>query len=211
MVTDPAGTDRENESVAREVTEVGSAAPESPAVGEPGSEGGGFWRKLLQLDDTPESIALGAAVGMFVAWTPTVGIQMVVVILLAWVIPMNRLAALIVIYISNPLTMIPMYYLEYVIGLQILGDSGMNYDQFMTFFNEIMELADRETFWTATQVFLEQLGYPVLKALTVGGTIVGVLTAVPTYPLTLRWVKGYREARKRSMESKSVDAEIEGN
>ena len=68
----------------------------------------GFWRKLLQLDDTPESIALGAAVGMFVAWTPTVGIQMVVVILLALVIPMNRLAALIVIYISHPLTMIPM-------------------------------------------------------------------------------------------------------
>ncbi|MGB1808756.1 MAG: DUF2062 domain-containing protein [Planctomycetota bacterium] len=161
----------------------------------------GFWHKLLQLDDTPESIALGAAVGMFIAWTPTVGIQMVIVILLALVIPMNRLAALIVIYISNPLTMIPMYYLEYLLGLQILGGQGMNYDEFLVFFNEILEIANRETFWTATKVFLEQLGYPVLKALTVGGALLGILTAIPTYPLTLKWVKGYRNSRRKANDA----------
>lgn len=170
----------------------------------------GFWRKLLQLDDTPESIALGAAVGMFIAWTPTVGIQMVVVILLALVIPMNRLAALIVIYISNPLTMIPMYYLEYLLGLQVLGDQGMNYDEFLVFFNEILEIANRETFWTATKVFLEQLGYPVLKALTVGGTLLGILTAIPTYPLTLKWVKGYRNSRSKAKAANPLKTEAEG-
>ena len=171
----------------------------------------GFWRKLLQLDDTPESIALGAAVGMFIAWTPTVGIQMVVVILLALVIPMNRLAALIVIYISNPLTMIPMYYLEYLLGLQVLGDQGMNYDEFLVFFNEILEIANRETFWTATKVFLEQLGYPVLRALTVGGTLLGILTAIPTYPLTLKWVKGYRNSRSKAKAANPLNSEAEGN
>lgn len=186
-----------------------AASSNSPDSGEV-STGIGFWRKLLQLDDTPESIALGAAVGMFIAWTPTVGIQMIVVIMLALVIPMNRLAALIVIYISNPLTMIPMYYLEYVIGLQILGDQAMNYDAFLEFFNEILEIANRETFWSATRVFLEQLGYPVLKALVLGGTILGILTAVPTYPLTLRWVKGYREARKKSDASTALESEAEG-
>ena len=171
----------------------------------------GFWRKLLQLDDTPESIALGAAVGMFIAWTPTVGIQMVVVILLALVIPMNRLAGLIVIYISNPLTMIPMYYLEYLLGLQVLGDQGMNYDEFLVFFNEILEIANRETFWTATKVFLEQLGYPVLKTLTVGGTLLGILTAIPTYPLTLKWVKGYRNSRSKAKAANPLKTEAEGN
>lgn len=195
------------DTTAEEASHVDSEvkiAPENTA-------GIGFWRKLLQLDDTPESIALGAAVGMFIAWTPTVGIQMVVVILLALVIPMNRLAALIVIYISNPLTMIPMYYLEYLLGLQILGDQGMNYDEFLVFFNEILEIANRETFWTATKVFLEQLGYPVLKALTVGGTLLGILTAIPTYPLTLKWVKGYRNSRRKENAGSPLKSEAEGN
>ena len=197
------GADTSAEEMSHVDSEV-KIAPESTA-------GIGFWRKLLQLDDTPESIALGAAVGMFIAWTPTVGIQMVVVILLALVIPMNRLAALIVIYISNPLTMIPMYYLEYLLGLQVLGDQGMNYDEFLVFFNEILEIANRETFWTATKVFLEQLGYPVLKALTVGGTLLGILTAIPTYPLTLKWVKGYRNSRSKAKAANPLNSEAEGN
>ncbi|GEM_PF-608765 len=174
------------------------------------TSGIGFWRKLLQLDDTPESIALGAAVGMFIAWTPTVGIQMVMVFLLALVIPMNRLAAVIFIYISNPLTMIPFYYLSYLLGLQILGDQGMSYDEFLVFFNEIQEVASRETYWTAMKVFLEQLGYPVLKALTLGGTLIGILTAIPTYPLTLKWVKGYRESRRKANASRPLKSETEG-
>lgn len=219
-MTDPAkignGADSSPEEAALEDSQT-MTPKETPAenLGEASTSmentsGIGFWRKLLQLDDTPESIALGAAVGMFIAWTPTVGIQMVVVILLALVIPMNRLAALIVIYISNPLTMIPMYYLEYLIGLQILGDQGMNYDEFLVFFNEILEIANRETFWTATKVFLEQLGYPVLKALIVGGTILGIVTAIPTYPLTLKWVKGYRESRRKANASRPLKSETEG-
>ena len=192
---------------AEEVSPVDSEvkiAPENTA-------GFGFWRKLLQLDDTPESIALGAAVGMFIAWTPTVGIQMVMVFLVALVIPMNRLAAVIFIYISNPLTMIPLYYLSYLLGLQILGDQGMSYDEFLVFFNEIQEVASRETFWTAMKVFLEQLGYPVLKALTLGGTLIGILTAIPTYPLTLKWVKEYRNSRSKAKAANPLNSEAEGN
>ena len=197
------GSDTSAEEVSPVDSEV-KIAPEKTA-------GIGFLRKLLQLDDTPESIALGAAVGMFIAWTPTVGIQMVMVFLLALVIPMNRLAAVIFIYISNPLTMIPLYYLSYLLGLQILGDQGMSYDEFLVFFNEIQEVASRETFWTAMKVFLEQLGYPVLKALTLGGTLIGILTAIPTYPLTLKWVKGYRNSRSIAKAANPLNSEAEGN
>ena len=40
-------------------------------------------QRVLTLDDTPHSIALGTAIGMFVGLTPTVGIQMVVVLAVA--------------------------------------------------------------------------------------------------------------------------------
>ena len=36
---------------------------------------------ILRLDDTPQSIALGTAIGMFVGLTPMVGLQMAIVLL----------------------------------------------------------------------------------------------------------------------------------
>jgi len=176
---------------------IGGESPSNP-IGPPqkdpdSSVGKAFWRRLLQLDDTPESIAMGTAVGMFVAWTPTVGIQIVMVLILALAIPMNRIAALIMIYISNPLTMVPMYYLEYVVGLTLLGRDGMSYDEFLELCNVTIELARQESYWSATLTFFRELGYPILTALIVGGTVIGALTAVPTYPLTLNWIRKYRE------------------
>ena len=160
--------------------------------------GGAFWRRLLQLDDTPESIALGAAIGMFIAWTPTVGIQMVMIIALALVIPMNRIAAFVAIYISNPVTMVPMYYLDYVVGLFLLGREGMGYDEFLDLWNVTVEIANKESYWTATKIFFEQLGLPLLTATFFGGTVIGTLTAVPTYPLTLKWIQKYRERKSKN-------------
>ena len=55
-------------------------------------------RELLALDDSPHAIAAGAAVGIWLGLTPTVGIQMVLVALLALIcrgwLYFNRTAAL---------------------------------------------------------------------------------------------------------------------
>ena len=75
-----------------------------------------MYRKLLQLDDTPHSIALGAALGMFITFTPTVGIQVLIVLILSMVVRFNRFAAIVLIYLSNPVTIIPIYYADYVIA-----------------------------------------------------------------------------------------------
>ncbi|HIC22647.1 MAG TPA: DUF2062 domain-containing protein, partial [Planctomycetes bacterium] len=36
-----------------------------------------MWRRILQLEGSSHSIALGTAIGLFVAMTPTVGLQMI--------------------------------------------------------------------------------------------------------------------------------------
>ena len=47
-----------------------------------------FIYRVLHVDDTPHRIALGVAAGIFIAWTPTIGFQMLLTILLAiaWLI-----------------------------------------------------------------------------------------------------------------------------
>ena len=49
--------------------------------------------KLLAIRDTPEAIAGGVAIGIFIGFTPLVGLKNVLTILLAWVTRSNIIAA----------------------------------------------------------------------------------------------------------------------
>ena len=53
-----------------------------------------MFRAIVMLDDTPHSIALGTAIGLFIAWTPTVGIHMILVVALALLFRANKVAGL---------------------------------------------------------------------------------------------------------------------
>lgn len=62
----------------------------------------------LHIDDT--TLARGVAVGLFIGLTPTVGIQTFLMLIGSLVFRANFPAAVIVSFISNPLTMAPLYY-----------------------------------------------------------------------------------------------------
>src|SRR5437867_5606952 len=87
----------------------------------------GMFRAILMLDDTPHSIALGTAIGLFIAWTPTVGIHMILVVALALLLRANKVAGLIAVYISNPITLVPMYWIEYKLGAVVV-DKHITYE-----------------------------------------------------------------------------------
>jgi uncharacterized protein (DUF2062 family) len=76
--------------------------------------------RLLHLDDSPHRIALGAAVGMFIAMTPTVGFQMLIVLFLLWFIPGNRAAGVPIVWVTNPATILPIYGFNYWLGATLL-------------------------------------------------------------------------------------------
>ena len=155
-----------------------------------------MYRKLLQLDDTPHSIALGAALGMFITFTPTVGIQVLIVLILSMVVRFNRFAAIVLIYLSNPVTIIPIYYADYVIGLFVQGESGLSLEEFGLLWDQSVITAGEVGFWGATQVLFKSLGTDVIIPMFIGGGVLGGFVGVVTYPLTLSWVERYREGRQ---------------
>lgn len=155
-----------------------------------------MYRKLLQLDDTPHSIALGAALGMFITFTPTVGIQVLIVLILSMVVRFNRFAAIVLIYLSNPVTIIPIYYADYVIGLFVQGESGLSLEEFGLRWDQSVSMAGEVGFWGATQVLFKSLGTDVIIPMFIGGGVLGGFVGVVTYPLTLSWVQRYREGRQ---------------
>ena len=73
-------------------------------------------RWVLTLRSSPKSIAGGFGLGTFVAFTPTMGIQLILAALVATLFRTNRAAALIPVWITNPLTVAPIYTFNYWVG-----------------------------------------------------------------------------------------------
>ncbi len=144
-------------------------------------------RAILMLDDTPHSIALGSAIGMFIAMTPTVGIQMILVGLMALathkLFHFNRVAALIMVYVSNPLTVVPIYWLNYKVGT-LWFPAHVTREEFEA-------LLDYQSFseWveTITALFIH-IGLPLI----IGSLVVATICAPPTYAVMYWMVQRFK-------------------
>ena len=87
-----------------------------------------FIYRVLHVDDTPHRIALSVAIGIFVTWTPTIGLQMIITVLLCWLFRANKVVGVPFVWISNPLTIVPIYYPNYVVGCWLLGGEYGDFD-----------------------------------------------------------------------------------
>ncbi len=69
-----------------------------------------------------ESVARGVAVGLFVGIIPVLPFQTLLTICIAILIRANLPVAFLASWISNPLTIFPIAYLTYCIGIWVLGE-----------------------------------------------------------------------------------------
>jgi len=160
-----------------------------------------FLHNVLHVDDTPHRIALGVAIGMFWAWTPTVGVQMALTVATAFVFRANKLVGLPWVWISNPATMLPMYYGNYRLGRLLLGGGWPALQ-----LRRVLETPGWfRKFWTLMEETL-QVAWP----LWLGSVLVAVAFAVPTYFL-IRWaVIAYRRRVTHWREKRLEEATEKG-
>ena len=78
-------------------------------------------RKLLQVRDTPEATARGLAVGFFFGVSLFFGLQMLLAAVVSHFVRGNKVIAVAMTAISNPLTSLPLYSACYALGLLIVG------------------------------------------------------------------------------------------
>jgi uncharacterized protein (DUF2062 family) len=112
---------------------------------------------LMTIADTPHSIALGSAIGIFFGFTPLYPLKTILSISIAWVLRCNKLAAAIAVTLHDALifAMPAIYFAEYKLGCWALGRTPPHRIRFSLF-----ELHDYlhwhvfsrvvwPTFWTA--------------------------------------------------------------
>lgn len=78
-----------------------------------------LYLRILRIRATPREIALGFALGVFVGCLPITPFQSIVVIGLAFLCKANKVAGVLGTFITNPLNIIPFYFLFWYIGNHI--------------------------------------------------------------------------------------------
>jgi hypothetical protein len=147
--------------------------------------------KILHVDDTPHRIALGAAVGVFVAWTPFYGLHMVLVVAISALLRANKVVGLPLTWLSNPVTA-PVNLLCYWIGCRMLGVRG-NEAKIVSALKDAF--APGRGFFTRLVDFshgLEDVFLPWLAGSLVFSLVAGALT----YLLTYKAVGAFRRHRR---------------
>lgn len=152
-------------------------------------------RWLLSLRGSPESIALGVSVGLFVACSPLLGIHLLMAIVFATLLGANRPAAIATSFLNNPLTFGPVYALEYWIGSLFWEGPPVERVRLV-----LGDVADQLTgssvlnFREHVALVLE-LGRDILIPMMIGGTILGLLAGAAGYYPVLAFVRTLRRKR----------------
>ena len=128
------------------------------------------------------------AIGVFVAFTPLMGVQMLIALLLATLTYSNRPAAAAAVWITNPFTAIPIYVMTYRIGRYFTP----NYPVINLRKRLTAVVVDEQGEWLDLARQMREvaaLGTEILIPLTLGGFIVGLGLAVVAYFATRSMVK----------------------
>lgn len=155
-------------------------------------------QKILGLNDTPHRIAWGVFLGFVVAFSPTMGFQMALFVATATVFRANKLSGLPIVWITNPLTAVPLYFMCWRVGALVLGsDADPERGERI-----IERLMGSDTGWEWSRLFegafWQEVGttfWALGAELWVGGLVVGAALGAIAYPLTLWGVRAYRRAR----------------
>jgi uncharacterized protein len=130
------------------------------------------------------AVARGVAMGLLVGLTPTMGLQTVLMLLGAILFRANFLAAYAVSFVSNPLTMAPLYFAFHELGEAVLSWLPISMPQVASLEDHIVADA---------------------KAMLIGSLLIAVPAALSGYALTLAlWRR--KQARTEARRQRLTDA-----
>ena len=133
--------------------------------------------KLVRLRVEPDEIARGMALGLFIGMTPTFGIQMFLALIFAFILRQNKIAALIGVWNTNPITAPFIYGMEYEVGRVLMGMSRPGTEIVFTY--EAMQ----------------ELGWMLASPLCLGSLVLGIPVTIIGYALTLHFIPVLRQWR----------------
>ncbi|HLB25246.1 MAG TPA: DUF2062 domain-containing protein [Nitrospirota bacterium] len=146
--------------------------------------------KLSRLNDTPEKVAGGLAVGVILGILPTFGLGVIIAVFIAGPLKVNKAAAIIGTFVMNPWTSPFFWGLSYLAGSLALGYSLPE------------TIAVIKMLKTHGDLWENILAQRLLLPYVIGNAIVMASAAACFYVGGLYGVKAYRAAKKKRLIKK---------
>lgn len=125
--------------------------------------------RLSRLSASPHSVAAGFAIGVAVAWTPFLGVHIILALALGFLLRVSLVAAALGTAVANPLTLPFIWASTWEIGHLILGRRDAAAMAHVDFGSLLHHMDFR------------QLWRPVLEPMVVGSTVPAALSATIAY------------------------------
>ena len=155
--------------------------------------------RILHIDDSPHRIAMGVALGLLTAWTPALGLHILIAFSLTSMTGANKFVALTCVWVSNVFTAIFIYYPNYLVGWYLLsrfrGEQALAHEEIVVLFKDLFAFDSiitcfyRIDFWQKLLTLLMNIG----AELWVGGLVIGGAVSITAYFAFYHLIKWYRK------------------
>ncbi len=152
-----------------------------------------LWMRRLFGRGSPESIARGAALGLFIGFFVVISVQTPIAVALAFLFRAQRLAAVAFTFVTNPFTVFVIYPVQCMFGGKLLG-----YELNVQVVESKLKSVDLS--WHGlleSSSLIGKLGVEIVTSFMVGGAIFGIVSAAIGYPIVLFTVRKLQEKRAR--------------
>ncbi|MEB3340196.1 DUF2062 domain-containing protein [Okeania sp.] len=145
-----------------------------------------YWR-FIRMRETPEYIARGLAVGVFAGLFPIFGFQTIVGVALATLFRGHKVVAAVGTWVSNPLTYLPIYAINFQVGQWLLKSQEQFVPASILSFSELI-----------------QYGTKFVTSLFLGCLVMGIISGIFSYFVGLKLIHFWRSDRRK--KSSSMDS-----
>jgi uncharacterized protein (DUF2062 family) len=148
------------------------------------------FRRLLAIDDPPERTALAFSIGVFIAFSPFLGLHTILATLIAFIFHFNKVAIYTGTFLNNPpLTLVPIIIASYGVGAFLMGRPWKIPPEGV----ELLKNPHLLTGDYYRKLFVQSLS--IVLPFAVGGMVLSVVCSVIAYPLTLRALRTVRRLK----------------
>ncbi len=142
-----------------------------------------LYLKFMRLKGSPHSLAIGAALGVFIGIMPVMPLHTLLIILVTLLTRTSTITALLTSFmVSNPFTFIPQYYLSTMIG-NVITPFELTWPRI----KEALNIMLQHQGWSISLMALVDLGYEAIIVLVAGGIVIALPCAIGVYFLSLRF------------------------
>jgi uncharacterized protein (DUF2062 family) len=149
------------------------------------------FRRLLAVDDPPERTALAFSIGIFIAFSPFLGLHTIMATLIAFLFRFNKIAIYTGTFVNNPfLTLVPIIAASYALGALLMGRPLSLPEEGWRLLREPHLL--NGDYWR--QLFTHL--WDIVLPFSIGGMVLSVVCSLAAYPVTLKLLRARRRMKE---------------